>query len=500
MDLRTYLHAVRRRWWVVLTTVVVALGIGGFATVRAEPQYATTVTFFVTTPSQGVIDAYQGGLFLQQRVKSYVDLLTSDRLAQSIVADQQVGLTADEVRARISAVVESDTVLLQATVTDNDQARSLKLTESLAARFIELVQKIETPPGAKVPTVKMEVVGGPRLNPNPVSPNPTRNLALAGLLGLLLGIGASILRELIDITIRDGAVLQRVTSSAFLGEVPFDGDAKSSPLIVGDAGRSARAEALRKLRTNLRFVDVQEQARVIAVTSASQGEGKTTMCCNLAIAFAEAGSRVLLVDADLRRPKVAQYLGLETEVGLTDVLIGEVAVEDVMQPWGDKSLLVLAAGSVPPNPSELLGSKGMGELLVSVREWADIVIIDTAPLLSVTDGVVIAVQADGALLVSQHGRTSRAQAAAGAQALRAVAARLLGCVLNMAKTPKADAYYEAYRIAAPRQGTADRPGGDAEVRRAAHTAPGHAIGEGDGEGEAGAVPAASSDELTRTRR
>lgn len=450
MDLHNYLRALRQRWWVVLATVMVALGVAGFVTVRATPQYAASVTFFVTSPSQGVTDAYQGGLFLQQRVKSYVDLLTSDRLAQTVAAEDPVGLTADEVRSRVSARVEADTVLLSATVTDSDQSRALRLTEALSAHFVKLVQAIETPPGAREAPVKVEVVGGPRVDPEPVSPRPLRNLILAGALGLVLGTGLALLRGLTDSTFRDGEALQEAAGAPLLGMIPFDGHAKSDPLIVGDASQSARAEAMRKLRTNLRFVDAQEPARVIAVTSAVQAEGKSTLACNLAITLAEAGWQVLLVDADLRRPRVAGYLGLKSGAGLTDVLIGEVAVEDVLQPWGDRSLLVLPAGSIPPNPSELLGSKAMADLLLSLRELTDIVIIDTPPLLAFTDGVVVSVQADGALLVSRQGKTPRAQTAAAAQALHSVSARVLGCVLNMSKETKIAAdQYKAYRKGAP---------------------------------------------------
>ncbi|MFC4147602.1 polysaccharide biosynthesis tyrosine autokinase [Micromonospora mangrovi] len=450
MDVRGYLRLIRRHWWIVLITLMAGLGTAALVTVRTPPRYVASVTFFVTTPSQGVTDAYQGGLFLQQRVKSYADLLTSDRLAQSVVAESPLGLTADQVQGRVSTSTEAGTVLLRATFTDTDQNRALKTTETLSAKFVELVQKVETPPDAKSAPIKLEVVSGPRVSSSPVSPQPARNLVVGGLLGLLLGMALAVLRGLADVRMRDAAALQRVTGSPLLGEIPFESGARSAPLIVGEAANSVRAEAVRKLRTNLRFVDVHEPARVIAVTSALQGEGKTTLSCNVAIALAEAGWRVLLIDADLRRPKVAEYLGLDGGVGLTDVLVGDVQVGDVVQRWGDKSLLVLPSGAAPPNPSELLGSKAMADLLLALRESADIVIIDTAPLLAVTDGVVVAVQADGALLVTQQGRTSRSQVAAAARSLHSVSVRLLGCVLNMAKVPKADAYqYESYRVTVP---------------------------------------------------
>ncbi|HEY2675023.1 MAG TPA: polysaccharide biosynthesis tyrosine autokinase [Rugosimonospora sp.] len=464
MDLRSYLRAVRQRWWIVLAVVVVALGLGAGLTIRTQPEYASTVTFFVNTPNEGVADAYQGSLFTQQRVKSYIDLLTSDRLAQSLASSSKLGLSTDGIRRRISGSTEPNTVLLQATVTDTDQARALKLTEALSRTFPVLVQQIETPPGAAQPTIKIELVNGPRLSTDPVSPRPARNLTFAGLLGLLIGLGSAILREQLDNTVRSGVVLQRVASAAILGQIPYDGESRSTPLIVGTAGHSLRAEALRKLRTNLRFVNIQEPSRIIAVTSATQGEGKTTTCCNLAITLAETGSRVLLVDADLRRPKVAHYFGLTSEVGLTDVLIGEVTVQDAVQPWGDKGLFVLASGSVPPNPSELLGSARMADLLTTLREWADIIIIDTPPLLSVTDGAVVAVQTDGTVLVTRSGKTTQAQVTAAVRALQTVAARVLGCVLNMTKASKADAYYyKSYKILAAEPAADVQPAEGAEV-------------------------------------
>lgn len=450
MDLQSHLRLVRQRWWVVLTAVLLALGVAGVVTIRSEPRYASSVTFFVTIPSQGVTDAYQGGLFLQQRVKSYADLLTSDRLARGIAAEEGIDLTPEQVQSRVSAQIVTDKVLLTASVTDTDRSRSLRLAEVLVTHFAALVQVIETPPGAQQAPIKVEVVGGPEVGSEPVSPRPVRNLVLAGILGLVLGVAISVLRGISDTTLRTGSALQRVTGAPLLGEIPMDGDGGGVPLMVGAGANSAQAEALRKIRTNLRFVDVNEPARVIAVTSAVQGEGKSTISCNLAIALAEAGWQVLLVDADLRRPRVAEYLGLNSGVGLTDVLIGEVAVDDVVQPWGEKSLLVLPAGSMPPNPSELLGSKAMADLLLELKGMTDIVIIDTPPLLAVTDGVVVAVQADGALLVTRSGKTSSAQVETASQALQAVAARMLGCVLNMTKLNKVDAYqYEAYRTMAP---------------------------------------------------
>ncbi|WP_232534214.1 polysaccharide biosynthesis tyrosine autokinase [Plantactinospora sp. KBS50] len=403
---------------------------------------------------QGITGAYTGSLFLEQRVKSYADLLTSDRLAQAVAADGDVGLTAQEIQRRVAAKPRTDTVLLDTTITDTDQARALRLAEAVSTAFRKLVQTIETRPGEKDPLVKIEVVNGPRVSPTPVSPQPTRNLGVGALLGVLAGIGLAMLRGLSDSAVRDGATLSRITGAPLLAQIPYDREVRRSQLITGAAGRSPRAESMRNLRTNLRFVDLQEPARVIAVTSAVQGEGKSTTACNLAIALVEAGWRVVLVDADLRRPQVGEYLDVGAGVGLTDVLLGEVELADALRTWRDTSLLVLPAGAIPPNPSELLGSKAMADLLGAVRELADIVVIDTAPLLAVTDGVVVSVQADGALLVTRQGRTDTVQLTAAVEALRRVDARLLGCALNMAKLDRAAATeYYAYRAGGAESGS-----------------------------------------------
>lgn len=451
MDLREVLRASRRHWWLVVTCLGLALATVGLLTILATPQYATSVTFFVTTPSQGLTDAYQGGLFSQQRVKSYASLLAGDRLAQSIAADTSFGLTPQEVQERVSARVVPDTVLLEATVTDASKKRSLDLAEALADRFRSLIQVIETPPGRETATVKVDVVAGPTLDESPVSPRPVRNLGLAALLGLFAGVGAAALRETLDSTVKSPDELHEATNSPTLAVIPLDANAAKAPLITESAPCS-RGESLRHLRTNLQFVDVDGPVRALVITSAVPSEGKSTTAVNTAITFAQADKRVLLIDADLRRPKVAEYLDIEGAVGLSNVLAGQVGFGDVVQHWGARQLWVLPSGSIPPNPSELLGSKAMAQLLAQQLNNFDVIVIDTPPLVPVTDAAVLAAMADGAVLITRAGKTPAAQIKTGLARLQAVDARVLGCVLNMQPT-KADKGY--YTYAAP-QKTAPR--------------------------------------------
>ena len=467
MELRDYLRAIRKRWWFVAGAVVVALAGASVVTALTPPRYQASVTFFVSTQTRGgVSDAYQGDLFSKQRVKSYVDLLTSDRLANMIAAElggaQPAGQSAAEIQGRIGARAIPDTVLLQATVTDRDRARALRLTEVLATQFAALVRAIETPPGATVATVRVEVIAGPKLAGAPVAPTPLRTAGLGLLLGLVAGIGAAALREAMDTTVKSAAHLTELVSAPVLSTVPFDARAKTAPLIVEGSSRSSRAEALRQLRTNLHFVNVDRPVKTLVVTSGVPGEGKSTTACNLAIVLAEAGKRVVLVDADLRRPRLAHYLGLEGAVGLTNVLAGQVRLDAALQEWGSSGVFVLPSGSIPPNPSELLGSRNMAEILETLSGGFDIVIIDTPPLLPVTDAAVLASTVDGSVLVSRCGKTSASQARSAAGALEAVGARLLGCVLNMSPSRGTGVYaYYDYQPAPQRsaagtaEGTAD---------------------------------------------
>ena len=432
MKLGDYRRAIRRGWWMVVVSLILAVGATGLINASMTPTYATSMTFFITTPADGgTAVAYQGGLFSQQRVKSYVDLLTGDRLARRVAENQDLGLTAAAIEARISAKAVAETVLLHTTVTDQQPRRSLAIANGVADQFKLLVEELETPLGEQVSAVRVEVIAGPRLAPTPVSPRPTRNMVLAVLLGLLVGGALATLREFLDTTVKTTEALTRAVNAPLLATIPLDPAAAQTPVIMDDGKSVARGEALRQLRTNLRVVDVDKPVVSVAITSAVPGEGKSSTAVNLAIVLADSGRRTLLIDADLRRPRIAEYLGIEGAVGLTDVLVGPASFADVAQQWGHAGLHVLPSGFIPPNPSELLGSRQMKELLDQLRDRYDIIVVDVPPLLPVTDAAVVAGRVDGCILVTRCGKTTRGQAESAATALCAVDARLLGCVLNM---------------------------------------------------------------------
>ena len=440
MDLLQYVTALRKGWWIIVLAVLLGAGCGALVNVRATPQYASTVTFFISTATEGGTSPLAADQFATRRITSYVGLLSSDVVAQRVLDTTGVDLTESEVKARITGDADLNTVLLTATATDSSPERSFAIADGIAKQFGAIVNDVD-PIGPD--NVVLRTISGPTLNPVPISPRTTLNLAAGVLLGLVVGVVVALMRQVLDTTVRQPQLLRGLTDAPVLGIIPFEKSARKSPLVVDGGGRSIRAEALRQLRTNLQFVDVERPVRVLVVTSSVADEGKSTTATNLAVAFAESGRRVLLVEADLRRPRVADYLNLERSVGLTNVLAGQVEIADVLQQWGEGGLTVLPSGSIPPNPSELLGSPRMLELLEYLKTLFDVLVIDTPPLLPVTDGAVAAAHADGAVLVVRYGKTSRGQIINAVRSLKSVDARLLGTILNMTPRKGADGY-ESY--------------------------------------------------------
>ncbi len=431
MELRDYLAVLRRSWLLILGATLAGLVIAGVMSLLVTPLYQAKTQLFISMAdeSDGSSSAYTGALFAQQRVKSYTAIVDSPAVLEPVIEDLGLDTTPTALAPRISAVAPPNTVLIEVTAVDTDAARAAAIANAVGASFADEIVRLETPSGGASAPVKPSVTQ-PAVEPRaPISPRTQLNLVLGALLGLLLGIGIALVRHVMDTSVKSPEELTAATGATLLGTIGYDSQAKGTPLVALDQ-TAVRAEAFRTIRTNLQYVDVDSPPRAVVVTSAVPSEGKTTSACNLAIAQAQAGLRVLLVEADLRRPRVADYLGIDGSLGVTDVLIGKRKVRDVIVPWHRGLLDVLPSGRIPPNPSELLGSHQMASLLEELVARYDVVLLDAPPLLPVTDAAVLASLADGAILVSRHGSTTREQAALSADALQQVGARLLGVVLN----------------------------------------------------------------------
>ncbi|MBG6214632.1 MAG: polysaccharide biosynthesis tyrosine autokinase [Cryobacterium sp.] len=442
MELRDYIRILRKGWLHIVALTLVAVAAASVFSIMQTPAFSAISKVFVSTQSSGTTsDLVQGNSFTVARVKTYSGLATTPLVLLPVIESLKLDTTPADLAEAISVSAPLDTSIIDITVTDADPVRAADIANAVSQSLTESVQEIEQPDDANAAApVKLTRVQVASVPIEPVSPNVPLNIALGALVGLALGVGLAVLGETFDTRIRSQRDVEQVTDMPVIGGIVFDPKATDRPLIVHADPRSPRAESFRTLRTNLQYLDPGRPDRSFVVTSSIGSEGKSTTSANLAIALADSGARVLLVDADLRRPKVAEYMNIEGGVGLTDVLIGRADLSDVIQPWGRGQLFVLPAGHIPPNPSELLGSVGMATLIEEFNRTFDVVIFDSPPLLPVTDAAILAKSVGGAILIVAAGRTQKNQLKGAIAALHSVGAPISGLVLTMLHTKGPDAY------------------------------------------------------------
>lgn len=445
MELRDYLTSLRRAWLSILIITLVALVAAITVTTLQTPKYtATTRLFFGVQGGETGSDLANGSTFTEKQMSSYAEVATSPLVLNKVIARLSLPLTADQLAEQVVATAPPETVILEIAATHPDPAQAARIANLIGSNVAAVAGQLSPARQDGSQAVRATILAQATPPQGPSSPVLWRNMAIGLVLGLAMAAGVTLLRRFLDKSVRSEQDLRSVTGSTVLGTIPFDSQTPAHPVVMHDDTLGARSEAVRRLRTNLQFVELVGDTRSIVVTSSVPGEGKSTTALNLAVSMADAGLKVILVDADLRRPSVAQYLGLEGQAGLTTVLIGRAEVDEVTQPWQRSTLDILPAGQIPPNPSELLGSKAMEALIEQLGQTYDMVLLDSAPLLPVTDAAVLSRLSSGALVVVGADVIRRPQLVDALQSLETVGARVLGVVLNKAAKRDVDAYvYES---------------------------------------------------------
>lgn len=419
--------------------------LGGAVSVMVQPTYTAETELFVATQNSGTLtELQQGNNFSQSRVQSYVRTVTTPIVLQPAIDKLGLDTTANDLASRVKASTDVDTVLIHISVSDSSPVQAAATAQAIATSLISAVEALEKPKSGGESAVTLSIITPATAPDVPSAPNTKINLALGFIAGLVFGVSAAVLKTTLDSRIRGESDLRKVTQAPLLGGIAFDTDAIKKPLLTQTAPQNPRAESYRQLRTNLQFANVSSQARSVLVTSSLPGEGKSTTATNLAIALSQAGQSVCLVDADLRRPMVSEYLGLDGSAGLTTSLVGEIELEELLQPWGDDNLYILSSGRIPPNPSELLGSMQMERLIRRLEETFDSVIIDAPPLLPVTDAAVLAQHVGGVMLVVGTHKVRQHDLEKSFRALDMVSATVLGVVMNRVPSKGPDAYSYGY--------------------------------------------------------
>jgi capsular exopolysaccharide synthesis family protein len=443
VELIDYLHIVRRRMVLILVIVVACVAGAGVATAFQATTYQASVRLIVSGASN----------------VSDVDEIARRQLAvQNAVAFSQVAATPPAVKdavavaaadgpykacayPTVSSSADGTDPFVSVSVIDCDPRQAAAVANAYVKILPSVLKQLDQV-AAAVPQ-SITSLGAAPVPSSPYSPRLLKNLLVGLIVGLVIGAVAAFVREGLDRRLRDSDEVEGTTGAPILGVIPTELDDVRTPVLTHPM--SARAEAYRKVRTNLTFAGATGMPKSLLITSAVSGEGKTTLATNLALACARTGQRVALVDADLRRPMVSDYLEVEEGLGVTSVLSGDVTLEQAMTTIDNGRINVLGSGPIPGNPSELLGSARMTAMLEELGATHDVVIVDAPPVLPVADALVLVDAVDAVVLVTKVGETTRERLKQASDAVLQVQGNLVGVVPNAVVQREDSAYAYAYR-------------------------------------------------------
>ncbi len=493
IDLRQYLALFRQWWWLVVLVMALAGGAAYGVSSQMTPTYRASTTLLINQAPSSQATDYTTIVTSERIASTYAEMLTTRPVLEETLARMGVNLSPGQIAGMISVSPVRDTQLMRVSVTGPDPQFDAALANTLVATFSEYVMDTQSQRfAASLQSLKAQIDDmelqmsqtqksiDASLDPDekdrletrldqykqihssllmsyesvrmtqaqtssslvqiesavvpgyPIGPKTMQNALLAAVVGGMLAVGGILAFDALDDTIKTPEEITRRLKLPVMGAIERFEDPEDGRLITRSQPRSPVAESFRGLRTNVQYASVDRPLRTLLVTSPAPAEGKTTVISNLAAVMAQGGRQVTVVDADLHRPRMHTVFNIHQRPGLSTLFIDEVKLHlnGSRQGCGIERLGVLASGELPPNPSELLGSNRMRLILTALLEQSERVLIDTPPVLSVTDAVVLAPLVDGVLVVVRPGQTKMAALKTTVEQLRYVGGNVVGVVLN----------------------------------------------------------------------
>lgn len=466
MELKDYLRFVGRWWWLMALAAAAAATLGFFLTSRETPVYAATAKLLVNQ-NQGQF-ARPTTTFDDLRVRerlaqTYIELMRSRPVMERAIADGGLTISPGVLQAKVGAEAVDGTELILLTVRDTDPRRAEELGNAVVAAFQAIERDLLANPFAAGSS--LVVIESARASNTPVSPNLFRTLIIAVVLGIFLAMLIGFLRDFFDDGMSSGGDMQRRTGYTPVATVGMIGG--SSKLITLREPYAATSESYRMLRTHLDTFPLDRKLQALVITSPNPRDGKSTTAANLAIAMAQTGRNVILVDADLREPTLHTLFGQENTSGLSNLLAQggtHTALGTFLRPTSVDRLRLLPAGGRDFHPSQLLGSEQLSGIVAALKAEADLIIFDSPALLSVVDASLVLGVADAALLVVGADVSKGADLTRAYATLEQLGANMLGIVLNKSRAAvrPGQAHYSHLRRAPAKAGDLPTPARESE--------------------------------------
>lgn len=440
ISLRELFYIIRK--WIALIIAIFVISVavaGGISYYILKPEYKAFTTLMVGKANDEMLDGntieYNDLVLNQKLVTTYGKIIESRRVADKVIEKMKLDLSYENFIGKVNVTLVSGTEIIKLEVSDQDPTLAAEIANETALIFMDTIKDI-------LFIENIQIIDGAQVPKNKTSPRPALNMAIAGVLGLMIGVFLVFLLEYLDNTLKTEEDVERHLELPVIGAIHIIEDLETN-LVTQKNPKSPIAEAFRTLRTNIQFSNIDKEMKTLVVTSSTLKEGKSTITANLAATIAENDKSVLLIDCDLRKPRVHKNFEISNLNGLTNIIMGDKKLSDIVYKYPEfDKFHILTSGPIPPNPAELLGSKKMKKFLEGAKEEYDLIILDSPPIGLVTDSAVLSTIAEGVLLVGAVAEVEIELIKRSKDLLDRVNANIIGVVLN--KIPISGRSYYKY--------------------------------------------------------